>query len=445
MGLGRSSKLGSGSFKLPTTSPSNSTRNLPPPAKRQRTSSPAPTPSGSNNPPRSSTSAPGTAAPTTPPRVQARIDDRQKIHLASQDTPATRLQHRNDYFSMDGGDFVTLKNGGKRTGSNKMTDPLTGKNYTYDKQTQQFYEFDKTRPGNKGNPIDPQNNAALKQQLDTHQLLDRSRADRNSTKNPLLPGDVGPYKKNLLVDPNNPKSELVRVNDAKADFNSNRDHVPSGESLKRRNAGGPAQQVYDQGVTVAIPDDKLHKSHSLTYGTRQKADDIVGQSPTPGQTPPTMKRVDYDAANPSSAFHRDSTHLLDNTYQRDLFNHGKDNTALQQRLDMNGADSRLNLIGAYRYAGNLNTKLNANYPNENRGYNPQDAAQTARIHGTTPGGSKNGPIYDKHQFAYTPTTTPGQTQGQVISNSFRDRLVNEGFAQNVPDISGSGTKRPLEE
>lgn len=437
MGLGRSSKLGLGGFKFPTSSPSTSTRNISPPPKRQRTSSPDPTPSGGNNLPGSST-APGSTAPTTPPRVQARIDDRQKIHLASQDTPATRLQHKNDYFSMDGGDFVNFKNGGKRTGSNKVTDPLSGKNYAYDKQTGQFYEFDKTRPGNKGNPVDAQNNAALKQQLDNKQLLDRSREDRNSTNNPLMPGDVGPYAKNVLVNPNNPNSQLVRVGDARADFNTNRDHVPSGESLNQRNTHLPNKDPYTQGVTVAIPDDNLHKPHSLTYGSRQKAKDKLA-----GQNPTEIRRLQYDAANPSSAFHRDTNHLLDKTYQQDLFNPAKDSAALKHQLDMNNPDSRLNMIGAYRYAGNVNVKLNQNY-GPGRGYNPQDAGQTSHIHHTTPAGTKK-LVNDQHQLTYTPTTTPGQTQGQLISDSFRNRLINEGFAQDIPDIGGSGTKRPLDE
>ncbi|MDC0714785.1 hypothetical protein POL68_40425 [Stigmatella sp. ncwal1] len=371
----------------------------------------------------------GASVPTTntPPRVQVRLDERQKFHQQTLDTPNTRLQHKNDYFEMDANQFVTLKNGGKRTGSNKAWDPASGKNYAYDKQSGQFFEFDKTQPGNKGAPVSAQQNAALKQSMTDGKLLDRSREDRNSTSTPVRPGDVGPYEKNVRVNPNDPNSELKHVSGTKADWNTNRDHVPSGESLNKRNrlpgqAADAKTDAYKEGVTVAIPDDRAHKSHSLTYGSRQGYKDA---DPSGNRT---STRVDHDAAHPASAFHRDSNHLLNSTQGKDLYNPAKDAGTHQPRLDMNQSDSRLGLIGSYRYAGSVNSKLNQNI-GPGRGYDPSAPAESYTPSSTAPGSKRK---YDKIDVAYQ--DVPGQTQGQLISNSLRDRLVNEGFAQNVPSI-----------
>ncbi|SEU08129.1 hypothetical protein [Stigmatella erecta] len=368
-----------------------------------------------------------TLATNTPPRVQVRLDERQKFHQQTLDSPNTRQQHKNDYFDMDAAQFATLKNGGKRTGSNKAWDPATGKNYAYDKQSGQFFEFDKTKPGNKGAPVNPQQNAALKQSLSDGTLVDRSRQDRNRTDEPVRPGDVGPYEKNLRVRPNDPSSELKHVSGTKADWNTNRDHVPSGESLNKRNrlpgqAPDAKTDAYKEGVTVAIPDDRAHKAHSLTYGSRQtyKDADPAGNR--------TTTRVDHDANHPASAFHRDSHHLLNTTQNQNLFNPGKDATPHQTPLDMAQPDSRLGLIGSYRYAGSVNSKINQNI-GPGRGYDPSAPAESFTPASTAPGGKRK---YDKIDVTYQ--NVPNQTQGQVISNSLRDRLINEGFAQDVPTL-----------
>ncbi|WP_225413235.1 hypothetical protein [Stigmatella hybrida] len=399
----------------PSFSPSLSPSSQGPAPKRQRTSQGAQVP---NLTP---------AAPNTPPRVQVRLDERHKFHQQTLDSPNTRTQHKNDYFEMDAAQFATLKNGGKRTGSNKAWDPATGKNYAYDKQSGQFFEFDKTKPGNKGAPLDPQQNAALKQSLDNGTLVDRSRPDRNSTSEPVRPGDVGPYEKNLRVRPNDPSSELKHVSGTPADWNTNRDHVPSGESLNKRNrlpgqAADAKTDAYKEGVTVAIPDDRAHKAHSLTYGSRQKYKDA---DPTGNRT---TTRVDHDASHPASAFHRDSHHLLNTTQNQNLFNPGKDAATHQNRLDMTQPDSRLGLIGSYRYAGSVNTKINQNI-GPGRGYDPSAPAESFTPSATAPGAKRK---YDKIDVTYQ--NVPHQTQGQVISNSLRDRLINEGFAQDVPTI-----------
>jgi hypothetical protein len=366
--------------------------------------------------------------PHTPPRVQVRLDERQKFHQYNRDTPAARQQHKNDYFEMDAQQFATLKNGGKRTGSNKAWDPATGKNYAYDKQSGQFFEFDKTKPGNQGAPVNPQQNAALKQSMADGSLVDRSREDRNALQQPVRPGDVGPYNQNLRVRPNDPSSELRHVSGTPANWNTNRDHVPSGESLNRRNQqpGQPANgatPAYREGVTVAIPDDRAHKAHSLTYGSRQNYRDT---DPTGAQN---TTRVNHDAAHPASAFHRDTNHLLDSTQNQNLYNPAKDNSAHQPRLDMTQPGSRLSQIGSYRYAGNLNAKLNQNH-GPGRGYDPTVPAESYQPSSTPSAGTKR--KYDKVDITYQ--NVQNQNQGQAISHSFRDRLINEGFAQDIPTL-----------
>lgn len=375
----------------------------------------------------SSTPAATAPAAAARPQMNLRIDDKQKVHLAELDSPNTRTNNKNNYVTMGADDFVSFKNGGKRTGSNKVTDPQTQKHYAYDAQTKKFYEFDKTKPGNKGAPVDASQNSALQGRLDKNELVDRSRPERNAKRDEIQPGDVGPYHKDAQPKPG---TNLSHLKDARADFNMNRDHVPSGESLNRRNPGN--KDPYKQGITVAIPDDNLHKPHSVTYGSRQKATDTLA-----GPQPTTHARVDYDAKHPASAFNRDMNHLLDKTQGQKLAQ-GHERADTQQKLDMTQPDSRLNMIGAYRYAGRTNVKLNENV-DSGRGYDPQSPAHSAQIAQTrTSKTSAN----EQPDFKYTPV--PGKTQGELISQDLRGRLVNEGHAQPMQDVTGGGKKRTSE-
>jgi hypothetical protein len=63
--------------------------------------------------------------------VKVRLDDSGKVHYAARDTPAAQAAHRASYMQIPINNFAIWKGAGKRSRSDKVTDPKTGKSYLY--------------------------------------------------------------------------------------------------------------------------------------------------------------------------------------------------------------------------------------------------------------------------------------------------------------------------
>jgi hypothetical protein len=283
-----------------------------------------------------------------------------------------------------------------------VTDPKTGRNYAF--HGGNFYEFDKTKPDNLGNPLKNNTwsmgalgswkgeNDSMKDRLNKGELVNRSRPDRATTKTRLEPLDVGTYAAPVTI----VHSKFPVLPKAEGVWEANNDHVASGESIKQRNPGH-AKTAYDEGLTIAIDNPRMHASaesnhyvsFSPTYGARQNVLDTE-----PDGT--SRARVAGDVAHPARAFYRDATMQLENIPGQ---NYSAFHTTPQPRLNFTQKANQLSLMGAYRYmfksSGKFNQHLGAG-----RGFNPDDPGQEV----TALGGRK---------FQYSHPKAP-QTQGNMF-------------------------------
>jgi len=284
--------------------------------------------------------------------------------------PATTLWEKwkgkpADAVEMSNQDFALWKNAGKRTPSNKVTDPATGKSYSYDAANQQFYEFDKTQPNQRGAVVPNKEgwlfsseNKKMLDRLNKGDLIDRRRQDRTAQNSPLLPFDVGPYEQNTNIN----GKVYPKLPKAQGAWTANNDHIPSGESLNKRNPMFAAPTpAYKEGATIAVDDPNMHKHYSPTYGGRQNTQD----SDTGGGS---NSRINLDVNRPAAAFHRDTFSMLDKTQNQNYSpNH--------PNLDLTQHNNRLRQMGAYRTLYRHNTRLNQQLGNT-RGVDPNDPGRT---------------------------------------------------------------------
>lgn len=320
----------------------------------------------------------------SPPRVKVRIDENGKVHYAARENDPNKT-----YLDMSPEEFKTFKGAGKRWGSNKKTDLDTMQNYAFNKKTSKYHQYDKTQKGGFGSEItDPQTLLRLASQETSGRLLDRSRDDRRQQK--LLPYDVGHYKSKAT---DSKMDFLTKKKEVDGFKKSNRDHIPSGESLNQRNGGGKETRAYKEGLTIAIPNKTMHKVFSDTFGGRQSTQDVLDKT--------KRARKEQDSQFPALAAHRDIETMLDKTENKKLGKHAL--------LDLTKASSRQAQLGGYRTLYRQNVKMNA--VDGKRGVNPK--AHAYDFVGSTTKDGTIGPF----------TSTKGSgTQGEKISAMFTSRL-----------------------
>jgi hypothetical protein len=331
------------------------------------------------------------------PLVEVRLDERGKVHYRGRDLAAGVHPPAGSYMSMPIDDFAHWKNAGKRSPSNKVTDPNSGQNYIY--EGGKFYPLN----GKVRSPasIDVTHGAfshlALENQLHGGTLINRQRLDR--TAGALQEFDVGPYERRVdfpgaLGIPGRSHKPLPK---AKKAWAANNDHIPSGQSLHQRNPGDGGA-AYKQGMTIAITADS-HRKFSPTYGGRQTTHDVDFNAF--GAPQPSMRRVVHDRKRPARAFHRDTELMLHSTGAQPGY----------------VGPRRLRQLGGYRTLYRMNTRMNAAF-GPGRGVDPNEPAMTIAP----------SPVH-AGRFEYRPSPVPGATQGQLIAHDFRQRLLGEGFAK----------------
>jgi hypothetical protein len=321
-----------------------------------------------------------TATVPPPPDVKFRLDDRGKVHYHARDSDTTR--QASTYQTLSAPDFVKFKNAGKRYQSEKVTDSTTMQSYVV--RNGQFYEHQK---GNDPQGALAANQPDLKKRYDDDLFIKRSRTNRIGQT--LEPFDLGHYKKAP------PGSRMDSLTGKKENFKANRDHVVSGESLKRRakKANKDAQAAYKEGLTIAIPNDLMHRPHSATYGGRQGSKDTID-----GVTKP---RVEHDAEKPAHGFYRDVKTMLDRTTGKNLGG----------RFDMTDKANKLTQLGAYRKLFKANVKMNSD---TSRGINPAEPAYQVTH---TPGAKKPDNV-----GTFSSTKDQSKTMGEQMRGLLTSKL-----------------------
>jgi len=278
-------------------------------------------------------------------------------------------------------EFARWKNAGKRTPSNKVTDPASGKSYFYENNV--FHEF---AGKSRGAPVD----AKTQRDLDArfHELIDRRRPDR--TRGPLAWFDVSPYQSPVSLSGRYHRP-LPKARKALPAVN---DHLPSGQALRLSDPGAAAM-AYAQGIAIAIPT-PFHVDVSPSLAGRQRIRDIEWD----GKNPPVRKeRKLFDAERRARAFHRDMEFMLANAAWSD----------------------RLKQLGGYRTEYRMNTRMHGAFAGGRRGVDPKESAMSfTPVDPRDPG----------KPFLYRPHPAGG-TQGERIADDIRRRLIKEGFAKNV--------------
>lgn len=317
-----------------------------------------------------------------PPDVKFRLDERGKVHYHARDDAQT--QQSAAYKTLSAPDFVRFKNAGKRYSSNKFTDTTDMRNYVFNGG--QYYLHQKG--GNPQGQLAP-NQDELKQRFESGLVIKRSRDDR--TGKALQPFDLGHYKKAPTG------SRMDTLSGKSENFGANRDHVISGESLKRRakKANKDANAAYNEGLTIAIPNGLMHRPHSATYGGRQGTKDTIGTD--------TKPRVEHDTLKPAHGFYRDVKTMLDRTSGKNLGG----------AFDMQQQSNKLTQLGAYRKMFRANIAMNAADPT--RGLNPGEVAHKVEH---TPGKRKPANI-----GSFTSTEKTGKTMGQQMQKLLTKRLT----------------------
>jgi hypothetical protein len=337
-----------------------------------------------------------------PQHVKVRLDELGKVHYATRETAQAQQQHSASYMNIPISSFANWKNAGKRSASDKVTDPTTGKSYAYRKG--KFFPIDKKTVSPTAVPDNDQwwplwksSHHTLLNKLNSKELIDRKRGNRSNL--PLQLFDVGPYEQKVGKYKALPSAGAFE-----------RDHIPAGSSLESRDAGNK-NQAHAQGMTIAIHK-QWHKQFSPTLGGKTQSKDIIfAKGKGAALKPKPIKRKDYDAAHPASAFARDTRSMLDSTAPLVVANPA----GLQ--IDRTG---RLTQMGAYRTLYRMNTRAHAS--SKARGIDPQAAAMDDASQIIPKKGKKKAKV----KFTYTPGAG---TQGAHIAKYFSDKLVNEQLAK----------------
>jgi hypothetical protein len=323
---------------------------------------------------------PQSQQPQQPAPVKFRIDERGKLHYAAREQNA---QANHTYVTMSASDFVTYKSAGKRYSQEKLTDTTTMTSYV--KRGNDFYLHQKG--ANPQGQLAP-NQQELHQRFADKLFIDRSRDDR--TGQDLKAFDVGHYKKKSSG------SRMDVVSGKSENFGANRDHVNSGESLKQRaiKAGKDANHAYNEGLTIAIPNDLMHKTFSPTFGGRQTSKDTVDGV--------VQTRMKHDVANPGLGFYRDVSTMINRTEGQNL----------GPGFDMTQKSTKLTQHGAYRFMFKGNVKINSG--DNSRGFSP-----------TTPGVNLTHNVHPKKPGrigTYSGTTDNSTTIGKQMSTFLMNKL-----------------------
>lgn len=314
-------------------------------------------------------------------------------------TQANREMNKGKFIEMEPDEFTTFKSGGKRSASYKMMDPVDLKRYAYDESNSLVYNWDSSKAEGRGTALSTKapstggksENMVMLDRIKNKELIDRRRKDR--TNQDLQPFDVGTYKQKAQV----PK-EVTPLSGVKAWTSTggdvNRDHVPSGESLKRRSDVA----AYNQGITITIPNPEMHMKFSPTYGGKQQTgDEISGNK---------RKRVEIDTEYPQAAVYRDTKHMLANTRDQDY-------SSSHSMMNLKIYRNRLRQIGGYRKVFRLNTKLHKMFPK--RGFDPMAEGWDFTYDG-------------KKSFKYQKT---GKKQGEMMSSLIEEELEQTKTAKRL--------------
>ncbi|CAJ0819092.1 DUF4157 domain-containing protein [Ralstonia flaminis] len=349
-----------------------------------------------------------TALTHDPKNILFNIQQTGKLEYLA-NTQANRVAFAGKYYEMEPDMFSVFKSAGKRGASTKIMDPTTLEKYSYDDVAKQFFTWDKSKDNRRGAKISAtapsggaSPNAALIDKLNKGELLDRRRDDRSSED--LSPFDVGPYKSNVTMDSDSmtgvertyPKLSGISAWTTSCQ-DVNRDHLPSGESLKQRGDG----QAYNQGFTIAIPNPEMHQPHSPTFGTDNShnngIDDVMGGT--------SMKRVKTDANYPALAAYRDMDFMLTQTKGQDYSVSGQ-----HSYLDLTKPVNRLRQIGSYRNLHHRNTQI-FKRKGAKRGFDPGVPGYVYSAQARV--AKKGKKIKTKRLGAYHYTKAPKKTQGAL--------------------------------
>ena len=341
-------------------------------------------------------------------------------------TVTNRQNFTGRYLEMDPANFAVFKNGGKRSGSNKVMDPVTLTKYHYDGTN--FFTWNKDKLDGKGNQVSKtapfgqqkSEHEILAEKLKNGELVDRRRQDRS--KKDLSPFDVGPYKSHVTMSKeSNPKlsrtyEKLTGIEAwTSKPSDTNRDHVPSGESLRERGGGNEA---YNTGFTIAIPNKLMHQPFSPTFGTDNSHKSGMNDVRPDGKE---QKRVLFDSENPATAFFKDTSYMLDKTSEQDY-------SSSHKSLDLTQGVNRARQVGAYRHMFRRNVRMNT-LKGKKFGINPLDSGRNFTV-------SKR--IFKKkpkkatvREGAFRYTDVLNMTQGEIIAKMFRKNLLNKKLARKL--------------
>lgn len=342
-------------------------------------------------------------------------------------TVANRIAYAGKFLEMTPANFAIFKSGGKRSGSAKVVDPVTLAKYHYDGT--KFFEWNKDRLDGKGKDVNNVNTQALIGQQSEQdkladkfkkgELVDRRRVDRTSDN--LSPFDVGPYKTNVtMAKESNPKLSITyqKLSGIPAwtsdSAETNRDHVPSGESLNQRGGVG----AYDRGFTTAIPNYLMHQTFSPTFGTDNSLKNGMEDVLPDGST---QKRVQFDSENPATAFYKDSSYMLDKTEDQDY-------SANHPQLDLSVPHNRARQIGAYRHMFRRNVRLNET-KGSSFGVNHADKGMTYTVMPRVIKKKAKKTTNREGSFKYKLAT--GETQGQLFSQMIIEHLSRKKLASTI--------------
>lgn len=366
----------------------------------------------------------GSSTTHDPKNVLFAIREGGKIEYLGNTGP-NRVNNAGNFLEMDPASFAIFKNGGKRSESHKILDPVSLTKYYYDGKN--FYDWDAKKLSGKGTAVDTKvpfgqkqsPNDILVEKLKKGELVDRRRDDRSSKI--LSPFDVGPYKSNVTMEKESdsslsrtfPKLTGIEAWTSKSS-DTNRDHVPSGESLNQRGGDG----AYNKGFTIAIPNREMHQPFSPTYGTDNSLTKGMNDEKDDGST---QKRVYFDSENPATAFYKDTSYMLDKTSDMNYSSSHMD-------LDLSKSVNRARQIGAYRHLFRRNVRLNK-LKGSKFGIDPSvkgmDYTVRARTFKKKPKKATNREGVFKYMYAKK------KTQGQLIAEMLKRNLLKKKLAQDI--------------
>lgn len=316
------------------------------------------------------------------PNVTFRIGADGKVRYHALENDKDRKKYKGHYIAMTPEKFAVLKNAGKRWDSEKVTDVASMKNYTK-----------ATAPANVP-------------------LVDRTRTDR--TGEPLATFDNSPHAEPITI--NNRRHDKAKVAGS-----YDRDHRPSNAAQNDEYGARTGRK----GWTVAMPHTEMHIPLTTTYGGNQDTldTDVNGQR---------AERKKLDAKHLSRAFYKDTFYVLDASKGEDystVQSRDKKSTTQVPELNLKNDVNRIRQIGADRTAFRKNVQMFAESKGKprRRGIDPNAPGHLYSYSGpakTNDGKPKIG------SFTYTKDPA-NRTQGQIIADAFRQRLVDEGHAKLV--------------